>query len=111
MGLGRPAHQRHIAPADDLAIGRDRDELGMAAPDIVEHERPRRLERRGFQERQISPLPRHDIEGAMKAVDMALGYRDNFDRVHVPAMRPIPPLAEWPGNNYLGFDPPTTECP
>jgi hypothetical protein len=47
----------------------------------------------------------------MKAVDMALGYRDNFDRVHVPAMGLIPPLAEWPGNHYLGFAPPTTECP
>ena len=47
----------------------------------------------------------------MKAADMVLRYRDNFDRAHVPAMGLIPPLAEWPGNNYLGFDPPTTECP
>jgi hypothetical protein len=45
----------------------------------------------------------------MKAFDMALRYRDDFDGVHIPAVGPNPPLAEWPGNNYLGFDPPTTE--
>jgi hypothetical protein len=46
----------------------------------------------------------------MKAVDMALGYRDNFDHVHVGPWVDST-LAEWPRNNYLGFDPPTTECP
>src|SRR5205807_1549090 len=109
--LDRPAHRRHIAPADHFAVSRYGHELEMAALDVAKHESPRALDRRGLQERQIPPLPRHDIEGSMEAVDMALAYRDNFDRVHGSGNGWIPPLAEWPGNNYLGFTPPTTECP
>jgi hypothetical protein len=47
--------------------------------DIVENERPYLLKRRGFQKREIAPLPRDEIEGPMKALDMVLSYRDNFD--------------------------------
>jgi hypothetical protein len=87
MRLAWPAHRRHITPANHFAIGRNGDELGMAALDIIEQESPCALDRRGLQERQIPPLPRHDIEGSMKAVDMVLAYRDNFDRVHVRPWR------------------------
>src|SRR4051794_3359057 len=107
----RPVERCHVAPADDLASRRYRDEMGMAALDVCKHIGARFFDRRRLQKRQISPLPRHDVEGSMKAVDMVLRYRENFDRVHVPAMGLMPPLAEWPRNNYLGFDPPTTECP
>ena len=37
------------------------------------------LRRRGFQKREIAPLPRDEIEGPMKAFDMVLRYRNNFD--------------------------------
>ena len=47
--------------------------------DIVENEGPGRFERRGFQKREIAPLPRDEIEGPMKAFDMVLRYRNNFD--------------------------------
>ena len=47
--------------------------------DIVENEGPRWFERRGFQKREIAPLPRDEIEGPMKAFDMVLRYRNNFD--------------------------------
>ena len=48
-------------------------------PDIVEDEGPGRLKRGGFQKREIAPLLRDEIEGAMKAFDMVLRYRNNFD--------------------------------
>jgi hypothetical protein len=45
----------------------------------------------------------------VKALDMILPYRNNFDGVHHLGNVLIPPLAEWPGNNYLGSTPPTTD--
>ena len=48
-------------------------------PDIVEHEGPGRLKRRGFQKREKAPLPRDEVEGPMKAFDMVLRYLNNFD--------------------------------
>jgi hypothetical protein len=54
----------------------------MAALDMVEHECPRILQRRALDERQISPLPRNEIEGPVKAIDMILCYRNNFDHAH-----------------------------
>ena len=77
--------------------------------DIVENEGLRRFERRGFQKREIAPLVRDEIEGPMKTFDMVLRYRNNFDRSHRLGNVFIPPLAEWPGNNYLGCGPPTTD--
>ena len=47
--------------------------------DIVENEGPRRFERRRFQKRQIAPRPCDEVEGTVKAFDMILRYRDNFD--------------------------------
>ena len=47
--------------------------------DNVENEGLRRFQRRGFQKREIAPFPRDEVEGLMKAVDMALRYRNNFD--------------------------------
>jgi hypothetical protein len=78
MGEYRPWVGHDIAPADDLA-GRHRDQLRLALLDIVENEGLRRFERRGFQEREIAPLPRDEVEGSMKAFDMVLRYRNNFD--------------------------------
>ena len=48
-------------------------------PDIVEDEGPGRLKRGGFQKRQIAPLTGNEIERSMKAFDMVLRYRNNFD--------------------------------
>ena len=67
-----------IAPADNLAA-RHCDQLRITLPDIVENERARRFEWRGFQKREIAPLPRHEVEGPMEAFDMVLRYRNNFD--------------------------------
>jgi hypothetical protein len=54
-------------------------------PDIVENEGPCRVERRGLQKREIAALPGHEIKGPMKAFDMVLSYRNNFDCSHVSA--------------------------
>jgi hypothetical protein len=111
MGIDRPFLGQDIAPTDHFA-GRYRDKLGMAAFDVVEYEGPHHLDRRGFQERQISPLPRNKIEGPMKAINMPFRYRNNFDWIHRPGNvsgRFVPPLAERPRNNYLGSSPPTTD--
>jgi hypothetical protein len=81
MGINRPFLGRDITPTDHFAR-RYCDKLGMAALDMVEHERPRALQRRPLNERQISPLPRNKIEGPVKAIDMILCYRNNFDRAH-----------------------------
>src|SRR3954471_601525 len=107
----RPVERGNVAPADDLARRRYCDEMRDALRDVSERVGAGFFDRRRLQERQIPALARHDIEGSMKAVDMGLGYRDNFHRVHVPGTGLILPLAESPGNNYLGFDPATTECP
>jgi hypothetical protein len=45
----------------------------------------------------------------MKAIDMVLRYRDNFDCTHRLGIVLIPPLAERLRNNYLGSAPPTTD--
>jgi hypothetical protein len=45
----------------------------------------------------------------VKAFDMVLRYRNNFNRIHRLSNVLIPPLAEWPGNNYLGLTPQTTD--
>ena len=73
--------------------------------DIVENERPRRFKRRSLQKRQIAPLPRDNIEGLMKTLDMTLRYRNNFDRTHCLGNVLTPPLAEYRESNYLGFHP------
>ena len=78
MGINRPWLGHDIAPADDLA-GRHRDQLRITLLDIVENEGPHQFKRRGFQKREIAPLPRDEIEGSMKAFDMVLRYRNNFD--------------------------------
>ena len=100
--FGTTSHQPTTSP-----VGQ-RDQLRIALGDIVENEGPRLVERRRLEERQIPPLPRDEIEGAVKAFDMVLRYRNNFDRSS-SRQRVIPPLAERPGNNYLGCDPPTTD--
>jgi hypothetical protein len=81
MGINRPFLGRDITPTNHFAR-RYCDKLGMAALDMVEHECPRILQRRAFHERQISPLPRNKIEGPVKAIDMILCYRNNFDHAH-----------------------------
>jgi len=78
MRIYRPWVGHDITPADDLP-GRHRDQLRMPMPDIVENEGPDRLTRRSFQKREIAPLPRDEIEGLVKAFDMVLRYRNNFD--------------------------------
>jgi hypothetical protein len=50
--------------------------------DHVEHEGPRRFERRRLQKRQISPLPGDKIEGPVEAFDMFWRNRNDFDRIH-----------------------------
>src|SRR5450755_2503020 len=67
MRINWPLLGRDITPADHFSR-RYCDKLGMAAFDMVEHEGPRTLQRRGLKERQIPPLPRQKIEGSMKAV-------------------------------------------
>ena len=47
--------------------------------DVAANEGLRRFDWRSLQKRQISPLPCNDIEGSMKAFDVVLAYRDNFD--------------------------------
>jgi hypothetical protein len=101
--LGITSHQPTTSPADSAT------QLRISVFDIAQNERPRRFDRRRLQKRQITPLPRDDIEGSMKAFDMVLRYRNNFDRVHRLGNVLIPPLAECPGNNYLGCAPPTTD--
>jgi len=108
MGKYRPWVGNDIAPARDLT-GRKRHQLRITMLDIVENEGPHRLKRRSFQKGEIAPLPRDEVEGPMKAFDMVLRYRNNFDRGHRLGNVLIPPLAEWPGNNYLGCAPPTTD--
>jgi hypothetical protein len=78
MGIDRPWVGHDIAPADDLP-DRHCDQLRITMLDIVENEGPRQLKRRGFQKREIAPFPRDEIEGSMKAFDMVLRYRNNFD--------------------------------
>ena len=77
--------------------------------DIVENEGLRRFKRWGFQKREIATLPRDEIKSSMKAFGMVLRYRNNFNDSHRLGNVLIPPLAEWPGNNYLGWAPPTTD--
>jgi hypothetical protein len=77
MGEYRPWVGHDIAPADDLA-GRHRDQLRIALLDIVENEGLRRFERRGFQEREIAPLPRDEIQGSMKAFRYGLALSEQF---------------------------------
>ena len=77
--------------------------------DIVENEPPRRFDRRSLQKRQIAPLPRDNIEGSMKALDMTLRYWNNFDRARCLRNVLAPPLAEYRESNYLGSIPPTTD--
>ena len=79
--------------------------------DVAENEGPGRFERRSFKKGQISPFLRDEIEGSVKAFDMVLRYRNNFDRIHRHRLANvlIPPLAEWPGNTYLGSNPQTTD--
>lgn len=72
---------------------------------MSENEFPRACQRRPLKERQISPLPRHKIEGSMKPLDMVLRYRNYFDHACRLGNVSIPPLAEWPQNNYLGTTP------
>jgi hypothetical protein len=45
----------------------------------------------------------------MKAFDMVLSYRNNFDCSHRLGNVLVLPLAERLGNNYLGRAPPTTD--
>jgi hypothetical protein len=78
MGINRPWLGHDIAPADDLP-GRHRNQLRITVADIVENERLHRRKRRGFQKREIAPLARDEIEGSLKALDMVLCYRNNFD--------------------------------
>ena len=78
MGINRPWVRYDIAPADHLP-GRHRDQLRITMLDIVEHEGPGRFERRRLQKREIAPLPGDEIEGPVKAFDMLLRYRNNFD--------------------------------
>src|ERR1700687_1153956 len=106
MGINRPFLRGHITPADDFAC-RYSNILGVAAFDIILHESPRQLDRRRFEERQISPLPGDKIEGAMETFDMALRHRHNSDGIPVNLRQSDPPLAKWPENPYLGFTSPT----
>lgn len=62
MGINLPWVGHDIAPADHPA-GRHCDQLRITMLDIVENEGPRRFEWRGFQEREIAPLPCDEIEG------------------------------------------------
>ena len=78
MGINRPWVRNDIAPADDLPA-RHCDQLRITMPDVVENEGPGLLRRRGLQKREIAPLVRDEIEGPMKAFDMVLRYRNNFD--------------------------------
>jgi hypothetical protein len=78
MGMYRPWIGHDIAPADDQPV-RHRDQLWITMLDIVENEGLHRFERRGFQKREIAPLPCDEIEGSMKAFDMVLSYWNNFD--------------------------------
>src|SRR3954453_19017815 len=68
----RPVERCHVAPADDLASRRYCDEMWMAALDVSKHIGARFFDRRRLQKRQISPLPRHDVQGSMKAVGLGL---------------------------------------
>jgi hypothetical protein len=79
MCIDRPILGHDIRPTDHLAR-RYRDKLGMTLFDMAEHEGPRTLQRRGLEQRQISPLPRHKIEGSMKSVDMTFLNRNNIYR-------------------------------
>jgi hypothetical protein len=81
MGMNRPGLGRYIAPANHPAVGQG-DQLRKSLFDIVENECLRRFERRRFQEGQITPLLRDNIEGSMKTLDMILRYWNNFDGVH-----------------------------
>ena len=79
MGINWPWLGHDVsAPADNLA-GRRCDQLRITVADIVENEGPHLLKRWGFQKREIAPLPRDEIQGSMKAFDMVLRYRNNFD--------------------------------
>jgi hypothetical protein len=78
MGINRSRVRHDIAPSDDLPA-RHRDQLRITLPDIVENEGPGLLRRRCFQKRQIAPLTGNEIERSMKAFDMVLRYRNNFD--------------------------------
>ena len=93
MGINLPWVGHDVAPTDDLA-GRHGDQLRIALLDIAENEGPRRLEWWGFQKRKIAPLPCDEVERPMKAFDMALRYRNNFDCSHGIGNVLIPPLAE-----------------
>jgi hypothetical protein len=78
MGIDLSWVGHDIAPAHDLAR-RHCDPLRITVADIVKNEGLRRCERRGFQESEIAPLPRDEIQGSVKAFDMVLRYRNNFD--------------------------------
>jgi hypothetical protein len=88
---------------------RQGDQLRIAPLDVVENEIAGRTDRRRLEKRQIPPLFCNEIEGPVKAFDMVFGYRNNVHRAHRLCNVLIPPLAEWPGNNYLGSTPPTTD--
>lgn len=108
MGMNRPGFGQHIALPDHLAAGQG-DQLRITLLDIVENERPGQFQRRRFQEGQIAPFPRDNIEGLMKTLDMILRYWNNFDRAHRLGNVLAPPLAEYRENTYVAPIPRTTD--
>jgi hypothetical protein len=70
LSLGVTSHQPTTSPAATATR--------IAAFDHVAHESPRTLDRRRFEERKISSLPRDKIERPVNAIDMVMGDRNNF---------------------------------
>src|ERR1700689_649993 len=87
----------NVAPAVDLVFGQ-RNKLQVAILGVVQHELPGLLQRRRFEQCEIFPLARDDVERAMKALDV-LGRDRNDGNVHGqnPAAARTDEIAAAPG--------------
>ena len=78
MRLGWRVIPADVTPADDITRHHG-DQSKIALDPSPEDEVARLLQRRRFQEREVKPLSRDDVERAMETWDQVVGQRPDDD--------------------------------
>jgi hypothetical protein len=94
----------NVAPSDDFVFNR-RGELQTAFLDEVHHEFAHLRQRRCFQEREVFSFACHDLERAMKTLDLPGACRDDGEapRWERAGFRRRPTISE---STTIGLYPP-----